>query len=84
MAEGPEVLIERTLNEVLTRINQTDDRKREVERDARQLSTRLDELEREAKGLRLALFALAGQPMDEAEANKINTKTRHELRSART
>lgn len=82
--DRPEVLVEQALNEVLVRVNETADEQREASRETHRLTDRLAELEREAVGLRLAMFALVGQPTDTEEAIKQNAKARAELRRART
>lgn len=84
MTDGPAVLIERSLQDVLTRWNEAEDTKRETERDLRRVIDSQTRLEREARGLRVALSALSGDLMDEVEADKENLKARSELRRART
>jgi len=78
----PEQLIEEALNQILDNMNHVEDERREVERQATRISEKMTELDSEARRLRLALFALEGKPLDNAEANKVNTHMRREIRRA--
>lgn len=81
--KSPAALIEDALNMVLIRQNAIEDEKRAADREAHRLSVMLTEADDEARRLRLALFALAGEPGGAGDANSANAKQRAELRRAR-